>query len=90
MHTKKPDFTSTLLRDGRWQLTADPIERAEIFGQLQGVASARSLIADSVSVEAAMAILEALEARYAAQYDSRLEDLEPPPYNARLLLKLTY
>ncbi|MGB5637723.1 MAG: hypothetical protein WBM63_01265, partial [Sedimenticolaceae bacterium] len=69
MHTKKPDFTSTLLRDGRWQLTADPIERAEIFGQLQGVVSAKNLVADAPSIEAAMAILEALEARYAAQYD---------------------
>ncbi|MGB5254213.1 MAG: hypothetical protein WBN68_15995, partial [Sedimenticolaceae bacterium] len=76
MHTKNRDFTSAVLREGRWQLTADPIERAEIFGQLQGVASAKSLIADTVSIEAAMAILEALEARYAAQYDSRLEDLE--------------
>ena len=81
MHAKKLNFTSAVLRDGRWQLTADPIERAEIFGQLQGVVSAKSLVADAPSIEAAIAMLEMLELRYAAQYDGRLDDLEPPPDN---------
>ena len=90
MHTKKPDFTSTVLRDGRWQLTADPIERAEIFGQLQGVVSSKSLVADAPSIEAAIVMLEMLELRYAAQYDGRLDDLEPPPNHGRFLLQLTY
>jgi len=90
MHAKKLNIFSAIPRDGRWQLTTDPIERAEVFGQLQGIVSSKSLIADADSVARAMAILESLEARYAAQYDGRLEDLEPPPSSGRLLLKLTY
>jgi hypothetical protein len=90
MHAKKLNIFSAIPRDGRWQLTTDPIDRAEVFGQLQGIVSAKSLIADADSVARAMAILESLEARYAAQYDGRLEDLEPPPSSGRLLLKLTY
>ena len=90
MHAKRINITSAIPRDGRWRLTTDPIERSEVFGQLQGIVSAKSLIADADSVAAAMAILETLEARYAAQYDGRLDDLEPPPNHGRLLLKLTY
>ena len=90
MRATKLNFTSAVLRDGRWQLTADPIERAEIFGQLQGVVSAKSLVADAASLEAAIAMLEILEVRYAAQYDSRLDDLEPPSDNQPMWLRLTY
>ena len=90
MHAKNFNFTSAVLRDGHWQLTADPIERAEIFGQLQGVVSAKSLVADAPSIEAATALLEMLELRYAAQYDGRLDDLEPPSDNQPMRLRLTY
>ena len=82
--------TSTVLRNGHWRPTVDPIERAELFGQLQGVASAKSLISHAATVAEAMEILSQLESRYAAQYDGRLEDLEPPVDSAQLLLQLTY
>ena len=81
---------STVLRNGHWRPTVDPIERAELFGQLQGVASAKSLISDAATIAEAMDILSRLEARYAAQYDGRLDDLEPPANSGQLLLKLTY
>ena len=90
MRAKKLNFTYAVLRDGRWQLTADPIERAEIFGQLQGVLSAKSLVTDSASLESAIAMLEMLDVRYDAQYDSRLDDLEPPSDNQPMRLRLTY
>jgi len=90
MHAKKLNIFSAIPRDGRWQLTTDPIERAEIFGQLQGVVSAKSLVADAPSIEAAIAMLEMLELRYAAQYDGRLDDLEPPSDNQPMRLRLTY
>ena len=90
MHAKKLNIFSAIPRDGRWQLTTDPIERAEIFGQLQGVVSAKSLVADAPSIEAAIVMLEMLELRYAAQYDGRLDDLEPPSDNQPMRLRLTY
>ena len=66
VHAEKQSFTSAVLRNGQWQLTTDPLQCAEVFGQLRGVVSAKSLIADAPSVEAAMAILDRLERRYAA------------------------
>ena len=90
VHASKQSFTSAVLRNGQWQLTTDPLQCAEVFGQLQGVVSAKSLIADAPSVEAAIAILDGLERRYAAQADGRLEELEPPPSGDHLLLRLTY
>jgi hypothetical protein len=90
VHTHRPATRSAVLRDREWQLTADPVQQAEIFGQLQGVISAKSLIAGAPSVEAALAILERLEQRYAAQVDGRLDELEPPPADGYLLLRLTY
>jgi hypothetical protein len=81
---------STVLRNGRWRPTVDPIERAELFGQLQGVASAKSLIAQAASIAEAVDILSQLEERYAAQYDGRVEDLEPPVHSGQVLLRLTY
>jgi len=81
---------STVLRNGRWRPTVDPIEHAELFGQLQGVASAKSLIANAGSVAEAMDILTQLESRYAAQYDGRFEDLDLPVDSGQLLLQLTY
>jgi hypothetical protein len=90
MTSNKHDVRSAELREGQWQLTSDPLKCAEIFGQLQGVVSAKSLIADAPSVEAALAILECLEQRYAAQVDGRLDELEPPPTDGPLLLRLTY
>ena len=90
MHSHKPATRSAVLREGEWQLTADPVRQAEIFGQLQGVVSAKSLIADAPSVEAALAILERLEQRYAAQVDGRLDELEPPAADGHLVLRLTY
>ena len=90
VHAEKQSFTSAVLRNGQWQLTTDPLQCAEVFGQLHGVISAKSLIADASSVEAAMAILDGLERRYAAQADGRLEELEPPPSSGHLLLRLTY
>jgi hypothetical protein len=87
-----PSFnrTSTVLRNGRWRPTVDPIERAELFGQLQGVASAKSLIAQAATIAEAIHLLIQLEARYAAQYDGRFEDLDPPIDSGQLLLQLTY
>lgn len=90
MHAQKLALRGAVLRNGQWHLTSDPVQCAEIFGQLQGVVSAKSLIADAPSVEAALAILEGLERRYAAQVDGRLDELEPPPANGHLLLRLTY
>lgn len=86
-----PSFnrTSTVLRNGCWRPTANPIERAELFGQLQGVASAKSLVAQAATITEAIDILTQLEARYAAQYDGRVEDLDPPIDSAQLL-QLTY
>jgi len=86
-----PSFnrTSTVLRNGRWRPTVNPIERAELFGQLQGVASAKSLIAQAATITEAIDILTQLEARYAAQYDGRVEDLGPPVDSGQLL-QLTY
>ena len=81
---------STVLRDGRWRPTVDPIERAELFGQLQGVASAKSLIAQAATITEAIDILTQLESRYAAQYDGRIEDLDPPIDPGQMLLHLTY
>jgi len=37
-----------------------------------------------------MAIPDRLEPQYAAQADGRLDELEPPPANSHLLLRLTY
>jgi hypothetical protein len=82
--------TSTVLRNGRWQPTVHPIERAELFGQLQGVASAKTLISQAATIDEAIDILSQLEARYAAQYDGRVEDLEPPIDSGQMLLQLTY
>ena len=54
------------------------------------MASAKSLISDAATIAEAIDILSQLEARYAAQYDGRLEDLEPPVNSGQLLLQLTY
>lgn len=89
-NSKPSNRTSAVLRNGRWRPTVDPIERAELFGQLQGVASAKGLIASAGSVAEAMDILTQLESRYAAQYDGRFEDLDLPVDTGQLLLQLTY
>lgn len=88
--SSSPNRVSTVLRNGQWRPTVHPIERAELFGQLQGVASAKTLIMQASSIDEAIDILIQLEARYAAQYDGRVEDLEPPFDSGQLLLQLTY
>ena len=66
MHAKKLAPASVVMREGRWRPTTDPIEKAELFGQLQGVTSAKSLIAHAASIAEAIGILEVLEERYAS------------------------
>lgn len=63
---------SAIMRHCRWVRTTDPVERAQLFGRLNGVTDAACLVASSSSLAEAAIKLSALERRYADPYEGRI------------------
>lgn len=71
---------SMVMRHGRWVETSDQVERAEVFGRLDGVIDAMCLVEKSGSIAEALEHLRGLEQRYADMYDGRIpgsDDTDP-------------
>lgn len=63
---------SVVMRHCCWVETTDPIERAEVFGRLEGVIDAACIVKSSSSIEEALERLRKLERKYSDQYDGRI------------------
>lgn len=63
---------SVVMRHCQWVETTDPVERAEVFGRLDGVIDAICRVEKSGSIAEAMEHLRELERRYADMYDGRI------------------
>ena len=59
---------SVVMRNCRWVETTDPIERAELFGRLDGIVDAVCIVEAASSLAEAASKLRTLERRYADQY----------------------
>lgn len=69
---KQREGVSVIMRHCRWVETTDPVERAELFGRLDGIVDAICTIESASSLAEAAIKLRALERRYADQYEGRI------------------
>lgn len=70
---------SMVMRHCRWVATADPIERAELFGRLDGIIDAVCILESATSIDEALERLRVLEHRYAEQYEGNIPSSDDTP-----------
>lgn len=63
---------SVVMRHCRWVETTDPVERAELFGRLDGIVDVVCIVESASSLAEAAIKLRALERRYADQYEGSI------------------
>ncbi|MEJ2405358.1 MAG: hypothetical protein P8171_13865 [Candidatus Thiodiazotropha sp.] len=74
-----PQGLSMVMRHCHWVATADPIERAELFGRLDGIIDAICILGSATTLTEALEQLRALEHRYAQQYEGSIPTSDNTP-----------